>query len=81
MRAVRKSVSIQPRKVTDRGGWLCMPLVVHTPEGKPGWEKIHCPVCGELCWKRPTDAGVIEKSRLEGAMCTSCALKKGAGQL
>lgn len=44
---MRKSVSIQPRKVTDRGGWLCMPLVVHTPEGKPGWEKIHCPVCGE----------------------------------
>lgn len=39
-----------------------MPLVVHTPEGKPGWEKIHCPVCGELCWKRPTDTGVIENS-------------------
>ena len=81
MCAVRRSMSMQPRKATDKGGWLCMHLVVNTPEGKPGWEKVHCPVCGELCWKRLEDAGVIEKSRLEGAMCTLCALKKGAGQI
>lgn len=56
MCAVRRSMSMQPRKATDKGGWLCMPLVVNTPEGKPGWEKVHCPVCGELCWKRLEDA-------------------------
>ena len=78
---MRRSMSMQPRKATDKGGWLCRPLVVNTPEGKPGWEKVHGPVCGELCWKRLEDAGVIEKSRLEGAMCTLCALKKGAGQI
>lgn len=48
---------------------------------KTGMGKDTLSGVGELCWKRPTDAGVIEKSRLEGAMCTSCALKKGAGQL
>lgn len=67
---------MEPRKITDRGGWLCMPLVKNVPEGKEGWEKVHCSVCGELCWKRPEDAGVIYHSKLDGACCTLCALKK-----
>ena len=49
--------------------------------GKEGWEKVHCPVCGALCWKRPEDAGVVYHSKLDGACCTLCALKKGAGRL
>ena len=69
---------MEPRKITDRGGWLCMPLVQNVPEGKEGWEKVHCSVCGELCWKRPEDAGVIYHSKLDGACCTLCALKKGS---
>lgn len=61
-------MKIEPRKPSDRGGWLCMPRLEN------------CPVCGDPCWKRPEDAGVIEKSKLDGAACTLCALKKGAGQ-
>jgi hypothetical protein len=29
-------MKLEPRKATDRGGWLCMPLVINGPEGKPG---------------------------------------------
>ena len=68
-------MKIEPRKPSDRGGWLCMPRLENCPEGKPGWEKVNCPVCGDPCWKRPEDAGVIEKSKLDGAACTLCALK------
>lgn len=77
----KRDMKIEPRKQSDRGGWLCMPLVSSAPEGKEGWEKVQCPVCGELCWKRPEDTGVIHKSKLDGACCTLCALKKGAGRL
>lgn len=69
---------MEPRKTIDRGGWLCILLVKNVPEGKEGWEKVHCFVCGELCWKRPEDAGVIYHSKLDGACCTLCALKKGS---
>lgn len=74
-------MKIEPRKESDRGGWLCMPLLTNAPEGKEGWEKVHCPVCGAFCWKRPEYAGVIYHSKLDGACCTLCALKKGAGRL
>lgn len=53
-------MKLEPRKATDRGGWLCMPLVMNRPEGKPGWKKVHCPECGTLCWQRPEDAGVVK---------------------
>ena len=52
-------MKLEPRKATDRGGWLCMPLVKNGPEGKPGWKKVRCPECGTLCWQRPEDAGVV----------------------
>ena len=32
-------MKIEPRKPSDRGGWLCMPRLENCPEGKPGWEK------------------------------------------
>ena len=38
--------------------------------------KVHCPVCGEFCWKRPEDTSAIYHSKLDGACCTLCALKK-----
>ena len=38
-------MKLEPRKATDRGGWLCMPLVINVPEGKPGWKKVRCPEC------------------------------------
>lgn len=74
-------MKIEPRKESDRGGWLCMPLVANVPVGKEGWKKVRCPVCGAFCWKRPEDAGAIYHNKLDGACCTLCALKKGAGRL
>ena len=44
-------MKIEPRKESDRGGWLCMPLLTNAPEGKEGWEKVHCPVCGAFAGK------------------------------
>lgn len=73
-------MSLYVKRENNKAGWLCMPLVTHVPEGRQGWEKVHCPVCGELCWKRPNDADVIAKNNLEGALCTSCALKAHAGK-
>lgn len=29
-------MKLEPRKTADRGGWLCMSLVMNRPEGKPG---------------------------------------------
>lgn len=28
-------MKLEPRKAADRGGWLCMPLVMNRQEGKP----------------------------------------------
>ena len=33
-------MKIEPRKESDRGGWLCMPLVASVPVEKEGWEKV-----------------------------------------
>jgi hypothetical protein len=68
-------IEVKPRKKTDRGGYLCMPLCKNVPEGKPEWKKVSCPICGEMCWERPGQAGIIEKRKLDGAFCTECALK------
>lgn len=71
------TVAIRPRKATDRGGWLCMPLADNVPNGKKGWRKIHCPICGDMCWKRPEDETLIFYNGLNGAAYTQCALKMG----
>ena len=36
-------MKIEPRKESDRGGWLCMPLVASVPVGKEGWKKSALP--------------------------------------
>jgi len=47
------------------------------PNGKKGWRKIHCQICGDMCWKRPEDEALILYNGLDGAACTRCALKMG----
>lgn len=54
-----------------------MPLADNIPNGKKGWRKIHCPICGDMCWKRPEDEALILYNGLDGAVCTRCALKMG----
>lgn len=67
-------VKIEPRKPTDRGGYLCMPLKRDKPMG-PDWILEKCQECGRECWRLN-----IPKEMLNGAipLCTECALKKGA---
>lgn len=67
-------VKIWPRKTTDKGGYICMPLVSNIPNGRIGWKRTVCPVCGRECWEMP----VIEDLQKSGAvaLCTQCALQK-----
>ena len=45
----RVNMKLEPRKATDRGGWLCMPLVINGPEGKTWLEKGYvAQECGTL---------------------------------
>lgn len=45
-----------------------MPQCKNIPEGKKGWTKIKCPICGELCWKRPLQDETIHKVKAEGGL-------------
>lgn len=75
-RAMR--AKIEPRKVTDRGGYYCMPLRVNVPTGHKDWKLMKCPECGAECWELP----LAEVAKAQGArgLCTMCALKKGVNR-
>lgn len=70
-------VKIEPRKKTDRGGYLMMPLRRNVPNPKNNdWKLVRCPACGAECWDTgnlPTGWATPQK------LCTMCALKKGLG--
>ena len=70
-------VKIWPRQSADRDGYVCMPLFSNVPVGKKGWKLTRCLECGRLCWKMP---GIADLEAKQGAkaLCTSCALTKGA---
>lgn len=71
----RSKLRITPRKPTDRGGYLTMPLVSNVPRpSDKTWKKTTCPVCGKECWDRPLPEGFIEEMFV-GKRCTMCALK------
>jgi hypothetical protein len=69
------NVKMWPRKSTDRGGMLMLPLVENIPVGKEGWEKINCPMCGDECWLKPEAKEIINAASLSGAACTMCCIK------
>ena len=66
-------VKIEPRKKSDRGGYLMMPLLKNVPIPRASWKLVRCPVCGAKCWDRPYPEGWEEPEK----MCTMCALKTG----
>ena len=70
-------ISITPRKISDRGGVVCMPLLRNIPGGRKEWELVTCPQCGAKCWKDPATDFVVEYQGAR-AMCTFCALREGA---
>jgi len=73
-------IEIKPRKRSDRGGWLAMPLVENVPRpSDKTWKKTTCPDCGRECWDRPLPEGFTE-DMFVGKLCTMCALQKAAGK-
>lgn len=70
-------ISITPRKETDRGGVVLMPLLRNIPVGRKEWELTTCPKCGAKCWRDPLTDYVVENQGAT-AMCTFCALREGA---
>lgn len=73
-------MEIKPRKKSDCGGIIMMPLKVNVPKPKDGtWRETICSKCGAVCWDRPLPEGFKEEMFV-GKMCTMCALKKGFQQ-
>lgn len=70
-------MEIKPRRISDRGGIITMPLKVNVPDPNDNsWEETNCPECGAKCWKRPLPKGFSE-DMFDRRMYTMCALKRG----
>jgi hypothetical protein len=68
-------VKLTPRKPSESGSYLMMPMVANVPKSRPGWKVVKCPECGAACWHRP------EQEKIKAAaVCTMCALKHGIGR-
>ena len=73
-------IDLGPRKDTDRGRILCLPLDENlngdTKKKHPDWEAMDCPHCGRKCWK---PAGVDKLQQEQGVqlLCTECAIQEG----
>ena len=74
------NIKIEPRKMTDRGGYLMLPLVKNIPyPANDTWKKSTCPKCGAECWDRQLPPGFTE-DMFSGKMCTECALRTRKGR-
>ena len=79
-RLLANGIDLSPRKETDRGGILCLPMEKNlngdVKAKHPNWELIKCPTCGRGCWKPPEIDELIEKQGVQ-ILCTECALEAG----
>ena len=73
-------VKIQPRKQSDKGGYIMMPMRINVndPVDK-SWKLVRCPICGCECWDRPLPEGYAE-DMFDGKMCTGCVIRKAVGR-
>lgn len=73
-------ISLTPRKNTDKGGIICLPLDEHiggyVQTKHPDWEAVSCPNCGRKCWKMP-EVERLQKTQDLQILCTNCALEAG----
>lgn len=73
-------IDLSPRKSTDRGGILCLPLDENLngdiQAKHPDWQEASCPHCGRKCWK-PAEAEKLQKEQGVQLLCTRCALEAG----
>lgn len=72
--------NLTPRKQTDRGGIICLPLDKNlngdVQAKHPDWKPVECPTCGRKCWKHP-EADRLAKEQDAKMLCTECAIKAG----
>lgn len=75
-----RGFDLTPRKYSDKGGILCLPLDKNlngdTKKKHPDWELIDCPLCGQKCWKMPA-ADKLKEAQDVTYLCTECAIKAG----
>lgn len=72
-------IDLSPRKTTDKGGILCLPLDSNlngdVQAKHPDWEATECPHCGAKCWKSPEAVKLMAEGTQ--ALCTKCAISCG----
>ena len=68
-------IDLRPRKDSDKGGILCLPLDKNlngnTQANHPDWQPMKCPACGQKCWKHP-EADKLQKEQAVQLLCTEC---------
>lgn len=73
-------IDLKPRKSTDKGEILCLPLDENlngdVQAKHPDWQPMSCPHCGRKCWK-PAEADRLQKAQGVQFLCTRCALEAG----
>mgnify|MGYP000644170172 CR=1 FL=1 len=62
-------MKIEPRKESDRGGWVGLPLFTQGAGGKKGGGKGGLPGWGGHCWEKPEEAGGVFHRNIDGAAC------------
>lgn len=77
---IANGFDISPRKSTDVGGILCLPMEKNLngdiKAKHPDWELIECPNCGRGCWTNP-EAEKLKQEQGVQFLCTECALEAG----
>ena len=77
-RMIADGFDLSPRRSTDRGGILCLPLDENlngdVQAKHPDWKPTICPICGRKCWKqKEVDRLCIEQD--VKIVCTACAIE------
>lgn len=79
-RLLAKGIDLTPRKDTDKGGILCLPMEKNLngdiKAKHPDWELMECPLCGRGCWKPGGVDKLVEKQGVQ-LLCTECAISTG----
>lgn len=77
---IANGFDLSPRKSTDTGGILCLPMEKNLngdiKAKHPDWELIECPNCGRGCWTNP-EAEKLKQEQGVQFLCTECALEAG----
>lgn len=71
---------IRPRTEEDRGGIAMMPMKKNVPQGRPEWNLVKCPKCGQECWDILQIQPLLQKQGVK-SLCTECALRANINEM